>query len=290
MPECQRNKVSEEQIEYISRITAEYDSLSKSQKRIANYILTHREEVIGYSITQLARKTNTVPSTITRFCQALSYKGYGELKLYMEKNIVTPLAKETLIQKDDPAQLVLQKLVNTGQNAFADTLRTLDARLITAAAKAILEAGHVVFFGQSSGYASCLYAQQQLGRFHILSQAVTGKTNMIFAAGALEKNDVAVGIAYSGEISSVIDVLRIARENQATVIVITAAPNSTMAKLADIRLLYSNHIPDDLQYLHLASICEITIIGAISAEIIKDPGQKKKIDHSRKALLASRKK
>lgn len=288
MEDIRRDDEFSENIEYIGRIKMQYASLSKAQKRIANYILNHREAVIHYSITTMAQKTGTVPSTVTRFCQALSYKGFSELKVYMEKNLASPLAVEALIQKNDTIQVVLQKLMNSSKNAFSDTLRTLDVRSLTETVDAILSAGNIILFGQSGGYISAMYAKQLLLRVNILSQAVNDRVDSNLVASTLQKGDVAIGFAYSGEARSVIEALNTAKHNKATTVVITANANSTMAKLADIRLFYSYNIPDDLQYLHLASMCEIMIIGAIQAEILRRPTQLEKIEACKKAVLASR--
>lgn len=43
-------------IEYVSRIRAQYSSLSKKHRQIANYIFKHQQEVIHYSISTLAKK------------------------------------------------------------------------------------------------------------------------------------------------------------------------------------------------------------------------------------------
>ena len=275
-------------IEYVGRIKKQYASLSKAQKRIANYILNHREAVVHYSITTMAQKTGTVPSTVTRFCQALSYKGFSELKVYIEKNLISPSAADAPITKNDTIQMVIQKLINSSQNAVSDTLRTLDAKSLVKAADAVMGAKKLVLFGQSSGYVSAMYAKQLLLRINILSQTVKGSLDMNLAAGTLSKGDVAIGVGYSGEIKSVIEALNIVKHNHGTTIVITANPNSTMAKMADICLTYSSDIPDDLQYLHLASMCELAIIGALQAELLRRPVQMEKIEACKKAVLASR--
>lgn len=288
MDESRINEEFSEDIEYVGRIKMQYASLSKAQKRIANYILNHREAVVHYSITTMAQKTGTVPSTITRFCQALSYKGFSELKVYMEKNLASPLAMDVPIQKSDTIQVVIQKLMNTFQNAVSDTLRTLDGKALVRVVDAILNARNIVFFGQSGGSISNLFAQQLLLRINILSQTVSGQVDMNLAASTLGKGDVAIGIAYSGEVRSVTEAMTTAKHNKATVIAITANPASTMGKLADLKLFYSYNIPDDLQYLHLASMCELAIIGAIQAEILRRPMQLEKIEACKKAVLASR--
>lgn len=288
MDESRINEEFSEDIEYVGRIKIQYASLSKAQKRIANYILNHREAVVHYSITTMAQKTGTVPSTITRFCQALSYKGFSKLKVYMEKNLASPLAMDVPIQKSDTIQVVIQKLMNTFQNAVSDTLRTLDGKALVRVVDAILNARNIVFFGQSGGSISNLFAQQLLLRINILSQTVSGQVDMNLAASTLGKGDVAIGIAYSGEVRSVTEAMTTAKHNKATVIAITANPASTMGKLADLKLFYSYNIPDDLQYLHLASMCELAIIGAIQAEILRRPMQLEKIEACKKAVLASR--
>lgn len=288
MEELKNIEKFSDDVEYIGRIKKQYASLSKAQKRIANYILNHREAVVHYSITTMAQKTGTVPSTVTRFCQALSYKGFSELKVYIEKNLISPSVADTPIQKSDSIQTVIQKLMNSSQNAVSDTLRTLDTRSLVKAADAIMAAKNVVLFGQSSGYVSAMYAKQLLLRINILSQTVKGNLDMNLAASTLTKGDVAIGIGYSGEIKSVIEALNIVKHNHGTTIVITAKPNSTMAKLADICLTYSYDIPDDLQYLHLASMCELAIIGALQAELLRRPVQLEKIEACKKAVLASR--
>ncbi|MCC8191035.1 MAG: hypothetical protein LIP77_10455, partial [Planctomycetes bacterium] len=65
---------------YLSRIRAEYDGLTKSQRRIADYLCRNQREVLATSITALSRKIGTNPPALTRFCQAIHYKGFGEFK------------------------------------------------------------------------------------------------------------------------------------------------------------------------------------------------------------------
>ncbi|MGM9521597.1 MAG: MurR/RpiR family transcriptional regulator [Oscillospiraceae bacterium] len=277
-------------VEYIGRIRAQYESLSRTQKRIAHYILAHQEEVSHYSVTQLAAKTGTVPSTITRFCQALSYKGFSELKVYIEKGLLSPAAINDVIQKNDSLPTVMQKLMNASGDAIADTQRILNPKVIAKVATAILNAESVNIYGQSGGYISALYAQQMLLRAGVSSQAINDPLDMRISSSILKPKDVVIGIAYSGEARSVVNALERAKANGGVAVAITATPNSTMEKLADYTLYYSHNIPDDLQYLHIGSMCEIAILGAIQAELIRRPEREALISACTKAVLNSRKK
>ena len=212
--------------EYVSRIHLQFSSLSKSQKRIAQFIISHPNEIVHYSITQLAQKTNTTPSTVTRFCQAMSYKGFSEMKVYIEKQLIPSTLSAEPIRANDSMQTVIFKLIHSSQSALRNTLRTVDAISIKRTADILLNANHIHIYGQSGGYVAGLYMQQMLLRAGILCQAVNDNLDMQLAANTLTQNDVAVGIAYSGEIRSVIQALTTARAKRAKVIVITATNGS----------------------------------------------------------------
>ena len=79
----------EDNSEYASRLSSQYSFLPKQQKKLANYILNHQDEVIRSSITMLSHKTGIAASTITRFCQSLSYSGFSEMKFSMSKKVLS---------------------------------------------------------------------------------------------------------------------------------------------------------------------------------------------------------
>lgn len=278
-----------EDLEYVTRIRTRYASLSKKQKKIANYILSNPDSAVYSSITLLAQKLNTSPSSISRFCQALSYKGFGEMKLYINKKLLSSSVESNLIKGSDDISVIMQKLAHHACDAVNDTLRIVDSATIVRVADELLKARTISFFGQSGGYVTGLYAKQLLLRAGVSSQAYNDNVDAQLAAATLKNGDVAVGIAYSGEIRSVIKALETASKNGATTVVITAVPNSSMAKIADYSIIYSSNIPDDLCYFHVCNICEISILGAIQTEILRRPSQNKYINNCKEVVLNSRK-
>ncbi|MCI8268863.1 MAG: MurR/RpiR family transcriptional regulator [Lachnospiraceae bacterium] len=271
--------------EYISRISSQYSFLPKQQKKLARYILSHQDEVIHSSITTLSRKTNIAASTITRFCQSLSYSGFSEMKFHMSQRKL-PKNEDTLITKNDSLDMVVQKLLKTGTMCFSETLRMIDFKQLKEIVHVLQNARMIHIYGQSSSYISSLYGQQMLMLAGILSQAYNDIVDMKVAAHRLTPQDVVVGSAYSGEAKSINAPLLIAKKAGATIIAITSAPDSTLAKLADYVLYYNHDIPDDLHYMFLPNICEITIWGIIqSALFLADPAG---FNPSKKAILSNR--
>lgn len=289
MSQPSKEPSSPDDFEYVTRIRTQYASLSKKQKRIADFILSHPDSASYSSITLLAKKLGTSTATVSRFCQALSYKGFSEMKLYINKKLLSSHVENDLIKNSDSLSSILQKLAHSACEAINDTSRIIDSATITKVADAFINANTIHFYGQSGGYITGLYGKQLLLRAGILSQAINDNVDMQLAASTLKSGDVAVGIAYSGEIRLVINALETASANGATTVVLTAAPNSNMAKLADYSLIYSPNIPDDLCYLHLSNICEINILGSIQTEILRRPSQNKYISNCKEVILRSRK-
>lgn len=63
-----------------SQIHEAYDRLPKEHRKIADYISTNVQEVIFYSISELASVLDTSEATVVRFAQGLGYSGYPQLR------------------------------------------------------------------------------------------------------------------------------------------------------------------------------------------------------------------
>lgn len=66
-------------------IRTNYPSYSKVFRVIADYILNHSDEVLKTNIHKLGRDLDIAESSIVRFCKALGYSGFSELKIMLAK-------------------------------------------------------------------------------------------------------------------------------------------------------------------------------------------------------------
>ena len=67
MSDISGETLATEDFEYVTRIRSQYAFLSKQQKKIADYILTHPDSGLYSSITLLAKKLDISTATISRF-------------------------------------------------------------------------------------------------------------------------------------------------------------------------------------------------------------------------------
>src|SRR5690242_15604708 len=65
----------------LARLQTLVPNLRDTERKIADYVLAHAEEVIYLSITELADRTDTSEASVIRFAQRLGYAGYAALKI-----------------------------------------------------------------------------------------------------------------------------------------------------------------------------------------------------------------
>lgn len=116
-------------------ITEQYHSLTRSGKKLADYIFTNTAAVQYLSISTLAENSGVSEATITRFCRSLGLSGYNDLKLALAKaDYVTDLgdpddSPETITSEDTMGS-VFRKLHASNIISLNDTLELLDESVV----------------------------------------------------------------------------------------------------------------------------------------------------------------
>ena len=126
-----------------------YDEMGKSEKRIADFLLSHSGEVLPYTITELAERCESSEATIVRFSRRLGFAGFQQLKIALaqqtERRIVSPN-----VTRGDTCYEIFEKVCNDVYLSFERTRRTLDASALEKASAAIAGAERVVLVGLGS--------------------------------------------------------------------------------------------------------------------------------------------
>ncbi|UUZ69935.1 MurR/RpiR family transcriptional regulator [Polaromonas sp. P2-4] len=78
--------------QFIARITAEYDTLSKQLKVIAKYVEQHRDHVGLEGIQQLANHCQVQPSAVVRFAKHFGFSGFSEMQAIFREGLTRQLA------------------------------------------------------------------------------------------------------------------------------------------------------------------------------------------------------
>ena len=213
------------------------DSLTKSGIIVADYLMQHAEDAQYLSISSLAKACGVAEATIFRFCRALGFDGYNEMKIALAKATATAMPVSLKLEPGVDTQTLCTHAYNTAIEALNGTRSALDPESVDRAATLLQRARQVFFFGQGGSY---ILACDIWARFSMLSTKfrTAGDSHMqAIAASLMGPEDVVVFVSYSGATRDMMDSLHLARENGAKVILLTHYSDAPGAALADVVLL-----------------------------------------------------
>jgi RpiR family carbohydrate utilization transcriptional regulator len=257
-----------DEIEYLARIRNHYNLLSDSERKIADYIINQRETILKLTVAELAEKIGSSAATIVRFCRSVGFKGYTELKFYIERELLSLVGAEEKIDKNDSVKVLKQKVFKFNQKIIDDTIMTLDDENLEKAIIAITNARKVDIYGEGGSGSIALTALNILLHIGISCNAHTDANLQILSALQLQKGDVAIGISHSGRTINAIDALKVAKQNGATTICITGYAKSAITQYSDVVLYSSSKTSRFLSDLPAARISELCVLSAIQLGIV----------------------
>lgn len=228
----------------LARVRSLSPDLTGALRRVAEQVIADPPGAARATIVELAERSGTSPATVTRFCRALGFDGYADLRLGIaaETGLAARSAGWTVdigreIQPSDPLEHVLSQIMAADTQAMHETAARLDLRCVQRAAQAITQARRVDIYGASS---SALVGAELQFCLHRIGVAVWSWTDVhdgLASAATLDNRDVALGVSHTGQTRETIEILAEAGSRGATTVALTSDPASGLAEVADILLL-----------------------------------------------------
>ena len=218
-------------------LRSSYKNLTKSEQKIADYILQNPKAVIHMTISELAEAACSADATAFRFCHKLGFSGFQELKMALTMDVLSPI--ESLPQDvdlSDSPRVMSEKVFNNIIGDLQDTLKMLDYQALDQAVAAITRARKIDAYGYGGSGVIAADVQHRFVRFGLQVNAYSDPHLQIASAALLTPQDVVLAISHTGASIDLLKCLDIAKANKATIIAITSYMKSPIAKLADIVL------------------------------------------------------
>ena len=255
----------------LSHINEALPSLSKAESRIAHAILADPEAMVNITTADLARQADVSDPMISRFCRTLGCNSFPEFKVQLAASLASNVSfmSEAVSPGDDAASYI-EKRIGANQAALEYIRNKLQPAVIDQAVEVLAKSKQIEIFGMGGSAAIARDAQHKLFRLGIPCVAY---------------EDQLICFSFTGRTQSMIEVVRIAKENNATVITITS-PESPLAQLADITITSGDELEDTTIYVPMTvRIVSLTIIDILATGMALSLGSKverrlKRIKHS----------
>ncbi len=228
-----------------TEIRVKYNTLSKNQKTVANYILKNSKKCVRMTLSELGKECSLSETTIIRFINKLDYKSYQAFRLDMAQDIIkdggTMDEENCDIEPGDSISDVKRKVIRNASSAINDISKLIDDNKLISVIEMIEKAERVMFFGAGG---SGVIAMDVYHKFLKCGKDVIHENNSHLAlihSAHLTSNDMLVLISHEGESREVLECARLAQSQGAKVLAVTSYMNSDLAKMADVCIFSSTN-------------------------------------------------
>lgn len=231
--------------ELIRVIHDRFETFSKTNQRIGEYLIQNPNDVAVMSVNAIAESCDIHASSFVRFAQSLGFSGFKDLQTLFHKRLSTAapgidarlraLQSELAEDSEEEASSTLKELVVRDVASLQDMLTAVPSGLIDQAVEIMDHADNVYLIGQlrSSPIVSLLdYILTMIGKPAVLLDENAGlATHRARLAGA---NDVMIAVSFRFYAEEVVTIVEEAKDRGVPIIAISDSSLSPLAKSADV--------------------------------------------------------
>jgi len=225
------------------RVLGTYDSLSASEKRLADTLIACRGELARYSATELALEARVSKATAARFFQKLGYKSFREARRQALRARPWGSPLEALAELTEP----LQGRGNLGRHMTNDisnltrTAEAIDPGEIQRAVDMLTGARRILIVGFRNSHSLAVYAFMVLNSIkpdvRFLGSGGLTASEQVAGLGA---QDVILAIGFRRRPHLLREILKVAGRRQVPSVLITDGTAAQTRELASVTLTCRN--------------------------------------------------
>jgi len=151
------------------RISERFDRLTRSEKKIATYLMRNYEEVAFLSAAELAERLKMSEATVVRFASALGLSGYPELRQQLQELVKDKISHAYRLRKKlaelSPGAHILEQVMAMEIEYLTDALGTISSEAFDEAVRLILQGRRLFVYGLSGSATLAHLLEHRLRRF-----------------------------------------------------------------------------------------------------------------------------
>ena len=226
----------------IDELRRQYDRLTQSQKRIAEYIVDHPDKVAFSTVDQMAGQLGVNPSTIVRFTYRLGLKGFPDLQERTRQLVRGQLSAASEIVNENSVLVHLEGTAfgtSLGQDLqnLRRTISAIKVEDLQRASDMIAAARKVFVVGSFNAYSVAFFLGLALDRIRGNTTVWSGDMTLQASQSLdLGPQDCLIAFTSAPYAVSTQRAAQLAKEAKCKVIAITDTPISAVGQIADVIL------------------------------------------------------
>ncbi|MCD2257315.1 MurR/RpiR family transcriptional regulator [Agrilactobacillus fermenti] len=219
------------------QIRQDMASYTKSEQKVATYILHQPERVIHMSAEELAQAAKSSAASVTRFAKLICEEGLPGLKIRLsaEQSMDTDLYDE--VAPDDDLNTLKKKMLFRTSQALHATNDDLSSEAIAQAVGLLQTHQQINIFGIG---ASALVAGDLVQKLLRIGKSAFQTTDVHLFSSSLQSVSLLVLISNSGETAEALKLAALAKTKQIPILAIVGDTLSTLAQQGDVVLTHDH--------------------------------------------------
>lgn len=246
----------------MDKINSRYDSLSKGQKRIADYISQHADKAVQMTAARLAVEANVSESTVVRFAALIGYDGYPKMQRALQEmlRIRATSVQRIALTEDMPPKKALSVVLKRDIQNIRRTLEDLNPDVFEQAVQIMVHAKNIYIIGLRSAaplaeffghYLSYIFSNVQ-----IVGEGVTHVMEHLVRVG---EEDVVFAMSFPRYSSRTVEAVEFAKRQGARIVALTDTLISPIASLSDCALIAGS----DMALFADSLVAPLSVINAL---------------------------
>ena len=219
-----------------------FDELSRTNKKIAKYVIENSQAASEANIEDLAEVTETSTASVSRLVKTLGYNNFREFTLALAYTQLRPqnlpIFKD--IDANDTLSTIADKIFTSSQRALRDTREGIEESEFARSVLRIIDCRRLGLFGLGGSSVVALDGYHKFLRTSIDCFYYPDFDVQLMEAVKLGENDCAIVISHSGKNRQTLKIAETLKKRRVPIIGITSYRDSPLANHSDITFISSS--------------------------------------------------
>lgn len=248
-------------------IKKNFSQLSKSQKLIAEFILSNFDKAGFMTASKIGKEVGVSESTVVRFANTLGFKGFPELQKALQDIIKTKLTTVQRVEMSNQYESendILNKVLKADIENISNTLDVIKKDEFQKVINEIFIANKIYIIGlrSSASLAEYLgfYLNLILDNVKVIGYGIS---DIFEEMMKIKEDDLIIGISFPRYSNRTIEAISYGKEQNSKIIGITDSQLSPLVKLTDYTLYAESNMASFVDSL----VAPLSLINALIVAI-----------------------
>lgn len=232
--------------EVYKRMIENRERMSKSHKKIANYLIENHETAPFLTASKLAKNVEVGEATVIRFAFFLNYKGYPDLQRHLQEALQRKMTSAEVLARttdeNERTEHVISEVLSDDIQNLKMTLNQVDPITFEKAVQQIINAKriYIIAYRSATSIGGFLefYLDLVLQNTELIRQADGVSEHLL----DISEEDLVIGLGFSRYTKRTVEVLKFVKHQGARTLVITDHLMSPLVPYGDLNIIASTEI------------------------------------------------